>query len=235
MNYRPLVAVIDDDSAMRDLVCHVLGTVGHDTRVFSTVEEFLDHPDMERIACSICDVRMPGIGGLGLLNRLSEDPHAPPVILFTAHGDAEMAVRALRAGAFEFLVKPFRDQDLIDQVQRALDFDTLRRKRRVILSTLQDRHELLTPREQEVFQMVVDGATNRAIAENMGLSQKTVEVHRAHMMTKMAAGSLPGLVRMAVALESVAGRHPLEAVLASSLGNIGLEDEPVPQATGADQ
>jgi FixJ family two-component response regulator len=233
MEYKPLVAIIDDDPAMRDLVRHVLGTVGHETRRFPTVEEFLDNTEMEHMACSICDVRMPGLGGLGLLKRMAEDPHAPPVVLLTAHGDAQMAVQALRAGAFEFLEKPFRDQDLLDQVQRALELDNLRRKRRVILATLQSRHKLLTPREQEVFQLVVDGTTNRSIAKAMDLSQKTVEVHRAHMMTKMAAGSLPGLVRMAVALESVAGLHPLETVLTSSLGNIGLQDGQVSKNAAA--
>lgn len=236
MNESPLIAVIDDDPALLGLVRHVLGTVGHESIAFPTVEKYLDTIEMDRVACAICDVRMPGLGGLGLLNQVAEDPYAPPVVLLTAHGDAQMAVRALRAGAFEFLEKPFRDQDLLDQVQRALEFDALRRKRRTVLATLQDRFETLTPREREVFQLVVDGAPNRKIATAMGLSQKTVEVHRAHMMSKMAAGSLPGVVRMAVALETAAGLDPLETVLTATLGNVGLQTGSMPniQQSGKD-
>lgn len=212
MDHQPLVAVIDDDPALRDLVSHVLGTVGHTSLSHATVEDALDDPSLEQVGCIVCDVRMPGLGGLGLLNRFAEDPYAPPVILLTAHGDAQMAVRALRAGAFEFLEKPFRDQDLLDIVQRAVELDAKRRKQRAALNDLNGRHETLTPRERQVFRMVVEGMSNRQIAESMELSQKTVEVHRAHVMSKMVAGSLAGLVRMAVALEVAAGEDPLEAL-----------------------
>lgn len=217
----PLVAVVDDDPALRDLVKHVLGTVGHDALSHGTVEDFLGDDHVDRAGCVICDVRMPGLGGLGLLNRLAEDPYAPPVILLTAHGDAQMAVRALRAGAFEFLEKPFRDQDLLDVVQRAVSLDAKRRKQRAALNDLQQRHETLTPRERQVFRLVVEGSSNRKIAELMELSQKTVEVHRAHVMSKMFAGSLAGLVRMAVALEVAAGEDPLESLPSLTAGGDG--------------
>ena len=228
MSDSPLIAVIDDDPALLGLVRHVLGTVGHESLGFTTVEEYLDTIEMDRVACAICDVRMPGLGGLGLLTQIAQDLHAPPVVLLTAHGDAQIAVRALRAGAFGFLEKPFRDQDLLDQVQRALEADGQRRRRRSILTFLQERHEKLTPREREVFQLVVDGAPNRKIASTMDLSQKTVEVHRAHMMSKMSAGSLPGLVRMAVALESAAGLDPLETVPIKT----GDRNSPLPNGLG---
>lgn len=201
MNAQPTVFIVDDDSAMRDSLGFLIGSVGRKVETYSSAEEFLDAYDNERPGCIVLDVRMPGLSGLELMEKLGEDRFAPPVVLITGHGDIPMAVRALKAGAFDFIEKPFSDQVLLERIQQALQQDTSDRASELDRSDIERRATRLTSRENQVFELVVDGKPNKVVASDLGLSQKTVEVHRAHVMEKMRAGSFADLVKMAVVLE----------------------------------
>ena len=166
----------------------------------ASAEEFLEAYDPARPGCIVLDVRMPGLSGLELQDRLREDRFAPPVLLITGHGDIPMAVRALKAGAVDFIEKPFSDQVLLERIQQALDVDAKHRGALGKLTDIERRLTRLTARERQVFAIVVTGKPNKVIASDLGLSQKTVEVHRAHVMDKMRANSFADLVKMAVAL-----------------------------------
>lgn len=219
------VYVVEDDAGARDSLRFLVDSVGLSVEAYDSAEAFLAAFDPRRRACVVADVRMPGISGLELQELLNERASSPPVILVTGHADVPMAVRALKAGAYDFLEKPFREQDIIDLIRRALEADGRRRERQRRERELALRYDSLTARETEVFALVAAGAANKVIASQLGLSQKTVEVHRAHVMDKMKARSLAHLVVMAVALGVVP-----DAVL--GLGEDGAgPDVPIPGPT----
>jgi RNA polymerase sigma factor (sigma-70 family) len=165
---------------------------------FASAQAFLDDYDSSKPGCLVLDVRMPGISGLELQERLAARRINVPIIFITGHGDVQMAVRALQAGAFDFVEKPFNDQDLLDRIQKAIAFDAERRGKEAQRAQLQALFASLTPREREVLDLVVEGMSNKAIANTLGLSAKTVEVHRAKVMEKMHARSISDLVKMAM-------------------------------------
>ncbi|RIK64777.1 MAG: DNA-binding response regulator [Planctomycetota bacterium] len=194
----PTVFVIDDDAAVRDSLKYLIESVGHRVRTFASANEFLDACTTEHAGCILADVRMPGMSGLELQERLVARAILMPTIIITGHGDVAMAVRAMKAGALDFIEKPFSDQVLLDQIHVALERDTREREKRDRQRRIQDRFSLLSPRERTVMDKVVAGKSNKTIAAELGLSQKTVEVHRAHVMAKVKADSLAQLVHMAL-------------------------------------
>jgi len=194
---RPMVFVVDDDASMREALRSLLRSVGLQVELFASAQEFLLRKRPEAPSCLVLDVRLPGISGLDFQRQLTEANVPIPIIFITGHGDIPMSVRAMKAGAVEFLTKPFRDQDLLDAVQLALERDRERRQREAELSILRKRLELLTPREREVLPLVVSGLPNKQIAAEIGTSETTVKVHRSQLMRKMNAESLQELVRMA--------------------------------------
>jgi len=196
------VFVVDDDDAVRSSLRLLLKSVGLPTVAYASAQEYLAawHPDQP--GCLVLDVRMPGMSGIELQAELNHRGAIMPVIFISGHGDIPMAVEAIQHGAFDFLQKPFRDQDLIDRVQRALASDGENRKLLLQRETLRQRFESLTPREQEVLLLVTQGKANKVMAGDLGVSQRTVEIHRARVMEKMGAQSLAQLVRMMLELES---------------------------------
>lgn len=201
MSAQPTVFVVDDDPAMRDSLGFLIGSVGKNVETFDSAESFLKAYDHARPGCIVLDVRMPGLSGLELMEKLQSDSLAPPVILVTGHGDIPMSVRALKAGAFDFIEKPFSDQVLLERIQQALQADSVERAAAHERGEIERRAERLTARESQVFELVVEGKPNKVVAADLGLSQKTVEVHRAHVMEKMRAESFADLVKMAVVLD----------------------------------
>jgi two-component system response regulator FixJ len=196
----PVVFIVDDDEAVRSSLRLLLKSVGLVPAALGSAREFLDKYDPTQPGCLVLDVRMPEMSGLELQEKLNLQGAVIPVIFITGHGDVPMAVEAMRAGAYDFLQKPFRDQDLIDRIQRALQKD---RASRTVLnerSLLHERLESLTPREREVLTMVTAGKPNKTMAADLGVSQRTVEIHRARVMEKMGASSLAQLVRMVMDL-----------------------------------
>ena len=193
----PVVFVIDDDESMRRSLATLLRSVGLDARVFPSPQEFMraDRPDAP--GCLVLDVRMPGMSGLAFQEQLAKDGIALPIIFITGHGDVPMTVRAMKAGAVEFLSKPFDDQVLIDAIHGAIERDRRRRRDAAQLAELQVRYRALTEREREVFRFVIAGLVNKQIAAELGLSVVTVKVHRGQVMRKMLAKSIVDLVRMA--------------------------------------
>lgn len=206
MSAPPTVFVIDDDEGMRDSIQFLLESVGLRVACFASAEAFQATYDNQQPGCVLVDVCMPGRPGLELQKELCRDRNAPPVLLISGHGDIPMAVSALRAGAFDFIEKPYSDEILVGRIREALETDSRRREQLRELAEVEDCFARLTAREREVFQLVVDGNPNKVIAATLELSQKTVEVHRAHVMEKMEAKSLADLVKMAVRLE--AARSP---------------------------
>ncbi|MFP4145001.1 MAG: response regulator FixJ [Phycisphaeraceae bacterium] len=199
-----VVAVIDDDRAVRDSLQWLLESGGLQIRAFATAQDFLAALEGgHRPGAALVDVRLPGMSGLDLQQRLNEMGLCLPVVIITGHGDVPVAVRAMKAGAVDFIEKPFNDQVLLDRVQEALEQGHRLRQEEADLQAIMQRIERLTPREREVMELVVQGWLNKQIAAELGLSPKTVEVHRAHVMEKMEADSLARLVRMAVSLEMV--------------------------------
>jgi FixJ family two-component response regulator len=200
----PIVYVVDDDLAVLDSIRLLLRSVGLASRTFESAAAFLDAFDSNQHGCLVLDVRMPGMSGIDLQEKLHEMGATIPIVFVTAHGDIPMAVQAVKAGALDFIPKPFRDQDLLDRVQQALAADTQQRREREEKLSLWVRYDALSPREREVLALVVAGNPNKVIAADLGISQRTVEIHRARVMQKMGADSLPDLVRLTMELKEAA-------------------------------
>ncbi len=192
-----LVYVVDDDASVRAAIGRLLRSVGLETQLFASATEFLTFTRPERPGCIILDVRMPRLSGLDLQQQLAAAGAILPIIFVTGHADVPMSVRAMKAGAVDFLPKPFHDQDLLDAVQRAIAADRERRLHESDLAAVRSIYETLTPREREVLSYVVSGALNKQIAGSLGTSEKTIKVHRARIMDKMGVESLADLVRLA--------------------------------------
>ena len=200
---RPTIFVVDDDAAVRDALKLLLRSVGHAVETYGSAQEFLDAYGEDRAGCLVLDIRMPGMSGLELQQKLNEQHSILPIIFITGHGDVPMAVEAMQAGAVDFIQKPFRDQDLIDRINQALEKDSSNRAALGERNDIRRRLETLTPREREVLDLVVHGKANKVIAGDLKLSQRTVEIHRARVMEKMQASSLAHLVRMVLEVGQV--------------------------------
>jgi FixJ family two-component response regulator len=194
---RAVVFVIDDDPSMRLALEDLVNTVGLEVRAFAAPQEFLRSKPPDAPGCLVLDVRLPGMSGLTFQQELAKEGLALPVIFITGHGDIPMSVRAMKAGAVEFLTKPFNDQDLLDAIHAAIERDRKRRREAMRLAALHERFVTLTERERQIMTLVVVGRANKQIAAELNLSEMTVKVHRGQVMRKMRAGSLPELVRMA--------------------------------------
>jgi len=196
----PTVMVIDDDEAVRSSLKLLLRSVKLPVTVYSSAQEFLPKYMVDQPGCLIVDVRMPGMSGLELQQQLNLRGAMVPVIFITGHGDISMAVEAMRQGAFDFIPKPFRDQDLLDRVQKALEKDAKNRREISQTGRIKKQFETLTPREREVLELVTSGKPNKVMAADLRVSQRTIEIHRARVMEKMGANSLAQLVRMVLGL-----------------------------------
>jgi two-component system, LuxR family, response regulator FixJ len=197
------VFVVDDDDAVRTSLRLLLKSVGLPVETFGSAQEFLDAFDADRAGCLVLDIRMPGMSGLELQQKLNEIHAITPIVFITGHGDVPMAVEAMQHGAVDFIQKPFRDQDLIDRINQALERDKDNRAGLKERDAIRRRMEQLTPREREVLDLVTQGKANKVIAGDLNVSQRTVEIHRARVMEKMGASSLAHLVRMVIEAERV--------------------------------
>ena len=196
----PVIYVVDDDDGMRRALDTLLCTVGYKTAVYSRPSDFLANFKADSPGCLVLDIRMPDMSGLEVQQQLNRMGSLMPVIFITGHGDVPMAVQAMKEGAFEFIQKPFRDQDLLDRINHALKQDAENRSTVSRRAEVLHRLETLTPRERQVMDMVVDGAANKVIAIDLNLSERTVEIHRAKVMEKMGARSVAHLVRLQLTL-----------------------------------
>lgn len=197
---KPTIYIVDDDDGMRRALTVLMSTVGYNAIAFERPAEFLQKLDPNQPGCLVLDVRMPEMSGLEVQQQLNRSGSMLPVILITGHGDIPMAVQAMKDGAFDFLQKPFRDQDLLDRINAAIKQDAENREMVQRHADLRRRSESLTPREREVMALVVDGRANKVIAIDLGLSERTVEIHRANVMEKMQARSVAHLVKMHLTL-----------------------------------
>ena len=200
-----VVFVVDDDPAVREALCSLIRSVGLNAEAFASAQDFLNSPRPDAAACLVLDVRMPGLSGLDLQRELAGSGERIPIIFITGHGDIPMSVRAMKAGAAEFLPKPFRDQDLLDAIAQALERDQAARKERAALAEIRGRYDKLTAREREVAPLIVRGMLNKQAAAELGISEITVKVHRRNVMRKMKVRSLAELVRI---FEQLRPLHP---------------------------
>jgi len=198
---KPLVYIVDDDRAVRDSLSMLLQSVGIANLAFESAAAFLDAFEPHRIACLVADIRMPVMSGLELQKELNARKVPVPIIFITGHGDVPMAVSAIKDGAVDFLTKPYRNQDLLDRVRSALNDAEAGFASQQQLQDVRERFDSLTPREAQVMALVVDGLANKVIAMDLGVSQRTVELHRARVMQKMSVRSLAELVRLAEMLK----------------------------------
>lgn len=194
----PTVFIVDDDQAVVRSLRWLIESVKVRVETYASAQSFIDDYDSAMSGCLVLDVRMPGMSGIELQERLAAQRIRIPIIFITGHGDVQMAVRAVQAGAFDFVEKPFNDQDLLDRIQKAITRDTEQRDKEAYRTQLRALFASLTPREREVLDLVVEGMSNKAIANSLGLSAKTVEVHRAKVMDKMHARSVSDLVKMSM-------------------------------------
>ncbi len=206
-NEVPLVFVVDDDASVRDALSSLFRSVGLQVELFGSAPEFLQRKLPDVASCLVLDIRLPGVSGLEFQSQLAKAKNQIPIIFMTGHGDIPMSVRAMKAGASDFLAKPFRDQDMLDAVAAAIQRDRQARESERAASSLRASYELLTTREREVMALVTAGLMNKQAAAELGLSEITVKIHRGHVMKKMNARSLADLVRMAGSL----GLHPAKA------------------------
>ncbi|HEY5253835.1 MAG TPA: response regulator transcription factor [Acidobacteriaceae bacterium] len=196
MTANPVVFVVDDDASVRSSLKFLLSTVGLNVESFDSADSFLRKVLPDAASCLVLDIRLPGLSGLDFQHELAAKKISIPIIFLTGHGDIPMSVRAMKAGAVEFLTKPFRDQDLLDAVRIALERDRARREQEKEVTVLQQRFDSLTPRERDVISMVVSGMLNKQIADQLGTAESTVKVQRSRALEKMQADSLVDLVRM---------------------------------------
>jgi FixJ family two-component response regulator len=192
-----VVFVVDDDASVREALSSLIRSIGLRVETFGSAQEFLSYRRTEAAACLVLDVRLPGLSGLDLQRDLAEAGEKIPIIFITGHGDIPMTVRAMKAGAAEFLPKPFREQDLLDAIGQAIERDHQARRERAEVAKIRDRYQTLTAREREVAALIVKGKLNKQVAAELGISEITVKVHRRHIMEKMKVRSLADLVRMA--------------------------------------
>jgi len=199
---RPVIFVVDDDASVREAVSNLLESIGLQSESFESTEEFMYARRPDAPSCLLLDVRLPGLNGLDFQDKLEKSGRRIPIVFITAHGDIPMTSRAMKAGAVDFLTKPFQKQELLTAINQALDRDRAARRAESEISALRSRFETLTPREHEVMELVVEGLMNREIAAKLGVTEITVKVHRGRVMEKMEADSLAHLVRMAEKLKS---------------------------------
>lgn len=192
----PIVFVVDDDLSVREALSSLIRSVGLRVETFASAQDFLRYQRPDVTACLVLDVRMPGLSGLDLQRELAHAEKRIPIIFITGHGDIPMSVRAMKAGAIEFLPKPFRDEDLLDAIREGLERDQVAREQRGELAEIQDKYATLTSREREVIVLLVKGMLNKQVAAELGITEITIKVHRRRILQKMNAKSLPALVRM---------------------------------------
>jgi FixJ family two-component response regulator len=199
---RPTIFIVDDDASVREAVSNLLESVGFDAQAFSSTEGFRNAARPNAPSCLVLDIKLPGANGLDFQEALARAGISIPIIFITAHGDVPMTSRAMKAGAVEFLMKPFQKEDLLTAIDHALERDRVTRQQDAVLAVLQSRFDVLTAREREVMGLVVEGLTNKEVADKLAISEVTTKMHRGQVMRKMMAPSLADLVRMSDKLKS---------------------------------